>query len=97
MGEVGCCQLGVYIPLCEFAEFPRWEVHLKKIYKKIKQTPQESNKQKQSNKTIYTFYSNWFPITYCHFIFVLQRDVKSVHQVRFPQMDLLLVEVKKIL
>ena len=30
MREIGCCQLGVYIPLWEFAEFPRWEDHLNK-------------------------------------------------------------------
>ena len=26
----GCCQLGVYIPLLEFAQFPWWEDHLNK-------------------------------------------------------------------
>ena len=30
MREVGCCQLGVYIPLLEFAEFPSWEDFLNK-------------------------------------------------------------------
>ena len=30
MGEIGCCQLGVYIHLWKFAEFPWQEDHLKK-------------------------------------------------------------------
>ena len=30
MREIGCCQLGVYIPLWEFSEFPWQEDHLNK-------------------------------------------------------------------
>ncbi len=34
MREIGCCQLGVCIPLWEFAEFPLREDHLKSLAKR---------------------------------------------------------------
>ena len=46
MREIGCCQLGVYIPLWEFAEFPWWEDHLNK------QTNKQTNKQQVSFNTV---------------------------------------------
>ena len=31
MREIGCCLLGVLIPLWEYAEVPEWEDHLNKL------------------------------------------------------------------
>ena len=56
MREIGCCQLGVYIPLWEFAEFPWREDHLNK--QTNKQTNKQINKQQTNRPILQTAFSN---------------------------------------
>ena len=52
MREISCCQLGVNIPLWEFAKFPLREDHSNNTQTNKQTTKQQTNKQtnKQTNR-----------------------------------------------